>query len=218
MVEAATGHLHLHHHPALAPTSSAPPMDTASGRPLSAGPPQQQQQQLFFPASSTAAAAAPAELKLSPVLDIPPAMMPQELSKLPPQFVQHHNQQQQQQQQQQHTPLRKAAAVTSTANGSSSTNGVTGHKTTLTGLGFTIDNSANNNNNNKVLVPTEGGKVLMQQQQTAGGYPPPSHGSYLDPSQWTVVDETQDHPGRRKDSGFLQPIKHLSGKTNFNLS
>ncbi len=35
----------------------------------------------------------------------------------------------------------------------------------------------------------------------------------MDPSQWTVRDETQDHPGRRKNSGFFQPIKHLSGQT-----
>jgi len=27
-----------------------------------------------------------------------------------------------------------------------------------------------------------------------------------------VVDEVEDHPGRRKNSGFLQPMKHLSGK------
>jgi len=26
-----------------------------------------------------------------------------------------------------------------------------------------------------------------------------------------VVDELEDHPGRRKSSGFLQPMKHLSG-------
>jgi hypothetical protein len=29
---------------------------------------------------------------------------------------------------------------------------------------------------------------------------------------WLMVEQTKDHPGRRKDSGFLQPIKHLSGK------
>ena len=28
------------------------------------------------------------------------------------------------------------------------------------------------------------------------------------------MDETQDHPGRRKHSGFFQPIKHLSGRTS----
>ena len=38
-------------------------------------------------------------------------------------------------------------------------------------------------------------------------------GPFVDPSQWTVRDETQDHPGRRKNSGFFQPIKHLSGQT-----
>lgn len=34
------------------------------------------------------------------------------------------------------------------------------------------------------------------------------------PPQWGVVDEPEDHPGRRKASGFLQPIKHLSGIIN----
>ena len=29
---------------------------------------------------------------------------------------------------------------------------------------------------------------------------------------WLMVEETKDHPGRRKNSGFFQPIKHLSGK------
>ena len=29
---------------------------------------------------------------------------------------------------------------------------------------------------------------------------------------WTIVDEAEDHPCRRKSSGFFQPIKHLSGK------
>ncbi len=37
-------------------------------------------------------------------------------------------------------------------------------------------------------------------------------GPFVDPSQWTVLDETHDHPGRRKNSGFFQPIKHLSGR------
>jgi hypothetical protein len=40
----------------------------------------------------------------------------------------------------------------------------------------------------------------------------PTESQYMDPAQWTVVDQTRDHPGRRKNSGFLQPIKHLSGK------
>ena len=39
---------------------------------------------------------------------------------------------------------------------------------------------------------------------------------FLDPSQWTIVDETRDHPGRRKNSGFFQPIKHLSGELRQN--
>ena len=38
------------------------------------------------------------------------------------------------------------------------------------------------------------------------------HGQY--PGQYTVVDEVEDHPGRRKSSGFLQPMKHLSGRTS----
>lgn len=38
-------------------------------------------------------------------------------------------------------------------------------------------------------------------------------GTFMDPGEWTVFDETQDHPGRRKNSGFFQPIKHLSGKS-----
>jgi hypothetical protein len=34
---------------------------------------------------------------------------------------------------------------------------------------------------------------------------------YLSPH-WTMVEDgTKDHPGRRKSSGFFQPIKHLSG-------
>ena len=32
---------------------------------------------------------------------------------------------------------------------------------------------------------------------------------------WTLIDETRDHPGMRRDSGFFQPIKHLSGKIKF---
>ena len=36
--------------------------------------------------------------------------------------------------------------------------------------------------------------------------------SLIDKSHLTVVDETKDHPGRRKNSGFFQPIKHLSGR------
>ena len=31
------------------------------------------------------------------------------------------------------------------------------------------------------------------------------------PGQFTVMDEAEDHPGMRKNSGFLQPMKHLSG-------
>ena len=42
-----------------------------------------------------------------------------------------------------------------------------------------------------------------------------SHGPY--PGQYTVVDEAEDHPGRRKSSGFLQPMKHLSGRTCFDF-
>ena len=33
------------------------------------------------------------------------------------------------------------------------------------------------------------------------------------PGQYTVMDEAEDHPGRRKNSGLLQPLKHLSGRT-----
>jgi hypothetical protein len=36
------------------------------------------------------------------------------------------------------------------------------------------------------------------------------------PGQFTVIDEAEDHPGRRKSSGFLQPMKHLSGRMNTN--
>ena len=34
---------------------------------------------------------------------------------------------------------------------------------------------------------------------------------------WLMVEEMKepDHPGRRKSSGFFQPIKHLSGKKNW---
>lgn len=42
------------------------------------------------------------------------------------------------------------------------------------------------------------------------------HGSHHQqqqfPGQFTVMDEAEDHPGMRKNSGFLQPMKHLSGK------
>ena len=37
-------------------------------------------------------------------------------------------------------------------------------------------------------------------------------GQYLDPAQWTVVDGVKDHPGMRRNSGFFQPIRHLSGR------
>ena len=39
--------------------------------------------------------------------------------------------------------------------------------------------------------------------------------SFQSPGQgrpWLMVEEGKDHPGRRKNSGFFQPIKHLSGK------
>ncbi len=32
------------------------------------------------------------------------------------------------------------------------------------------------------------------------------------PGQFTVMDDSEDHPGMRKNSGFLQPMKHLSGR------
>lgn len=41
--------------------------------------------------------------------------------------------------------------------------------------------------------------------------------SFQSPGQgrpWLMVEEGKDHPGRRKNSGFFQPIKHLSGKEN----
>jgi hypothetical protein len=67
------------------------------------------------------------------------------------------------------------------------------------GLGFTVNPGVQ-------PKPTEHKTPMM-------GYtlvPPDGHN--LDPSEWTIVDKTEDHPGRRKASGFLQPIKHLSGK------
>ena len=46
----------------------------------------------------------------------------------------------------------------------------------------------------------------------------PSSSYYLPPTtgtQWTLVEKAEDHPCRRKSSGFFQPIKHLSGKNPF---
>lgn len=48
---------------------------------------------------------------------------------------------------------------------------------------------------------------------TIGGSSPYKLAPFSTP-QWGVVDEPEDHPGRRKASGFLQPIKHLSGIIN----
>ena len=54
-------------------------------------------------------------------------------------------------------------------------------------------------------APSEGknGETNFSGEQ----YPSPGQGR-----PWLMVEETKDHPGRRKNSGFLQPIKHLSGK------
>ena len=44
--------------------------------------------------------------------------------------------------------------------------------------------------------------------------------SFQSPGQgrpWLMVEEGKDHPGRRKNSGFFQPIKHLSGKKRIPL-
>ena len=87
---------------------------------------------------------------------------------------------------------------------------------------------SNGNNNKAANIGAEGtklpapGKIPTVSAVTNGngsGTPyavqsgAASHrGSYLDPAQWTVVDEMRDHPGMRKNSGFFQPIKHLSGK------
>ena len=51
---------------------------------------------------------------------------------------------------------------------------------------------------------------------SGGNYPSPSQGRPCRP--WIMVEEedTQEYPGRRKSSGFLQPIKHLSGKAYIN--
>ena len=50
-------------------------------------------------------------------------------------------------------------------------------------------------------------------QPTGDGTKPSAFMGYLDASQWTVLDDgSRDHPGMRKTSGFLQPIRHLSGK------
>lgn len=37
------------------------------------------------------------------------------------------------------------------------------------------------------------------------------------PSAFAVMDDAEDHPGRRKETGFLQPIKHLSGRVKFRI-
>lgn len=80
----------------------------------------------------------------------------------------------------------------------------------LTGLGFSL--------NPPTLVHSTSSPAPMS--STGVTKPVPSsglHQPYLSPSQWTVLDETQDHPGRRKHSGFFQPIKHLSGKSLLSL-
>ena len=41
----------------------------------------------------------------------------------------------------------------------------------------------------------------------------------MDKSEFAVKDEAEDHPMRRsrKETGFLQPIKHLSGRVKFSM-
>lgn len=68
------------------------------------------------------------------------------------------------------------------------------------------DPPRSDNNNSR---PTAYNGHQQQKMAPIVGFMP-----HLDPSEWTVVGEAEDHPGRRKASGFLQPIKHLSGKKN----
>ncbi|XP_059094330.1 uncharacterized protein LOC131889269 isoform X3 [Tigriopus californicus] len=73
----------------------------------------------------------------------------------------------------------------------------------LTGIGFSL--------NPPTLVHSASSPAPVS--STAINKPMQStglHQPYLSPTQWTILDETQDHPGRRKHSGFFQPIKHLS--------
>jgi hypothetical protein len=58
--------------------------------------------------------------------------------------------------------------------------------------------NGNNNNNQKTTASMVVSSALQQ--------------PFISPPHWAVMDELEDHPGRRKSSGFLQPIKHLSGR------
>ena len=71
---------------------------------------------------------------------------------------------------------------------------------------FPKDRTINNN--------TSLGFTVNPGIQPAGEMKPPAGAfmGYMDTSPWTVLDHAEDHPGMRKSSGFLQPIRHLSGE------
>ena len=65
-------------------------------------------------------------------------------------------------------------------------------------------------NNNGAFLPTTPSKhhAMLKSYETSSTKTTP----FVDLTQWTVLGEAQeDHPGRRKASGFFQPIRHLSG-------
>ena len=58
------------------------------------------------------------------------------------------------------------------------------------------------NNNDRSFIGTDGDQDYRRESFQSPGQGRP----------WLMVEEGKDHPGRRKNSGFFQPIKHLSGK------
>ena len=72
-------------------------------------------------------------------------------------------------------------------------------------------------NNNAFLPATPSSKArlhhnMLKSYDTSSTKTTP----FVDLTQWTTQGEAQeDHPGRRKASGFFQPIRHLSGIRQF---
>lgn len=78
---------------------------------------------------------------------------------------------------------------------------------TLPGIGFTLQQPPS-----MAVAPSFSGPSTSLPGGTNEGSKTNLIGPPTPSGHWTVMDETQDHPGRRKRSGFFQPIKHLSGK------
>ena len=66
--------------------------------------------------------------------------------------------------------------------------------------------------NNNSLVTTAP-KTMLKSDEHSGSYAKAT--PFVDLTQWTGVGEAEDHPGKRKASGFFQPIRHLSGISMF---